>query len=232
MRKAGITTPNILSAEPMLMDSYGLLPMTWNRSSGIVWRQLGKMNAHAIGPSMETDISVFRRNADICGARLQRHLGQLFEKGEDVDRDLSEAARWYELSAKQGDAGAQFSIAFMYDQGQGVSQCDELAAMWYQKAAEQGDAAAQNNLGVMYDSGRGVEQNPREARRWYLAAARQGDDTASYNLGLNYLFGQGVRESAELAARWFRIASTQWFCVGSGGFGSRERYRSRLDSSG
>lgn len=182
--------------------AHGLVWLAANDVESVKWHSLG-----AGGASFdETEIAVFRRNAEICGARLQRHLGEMFKKGQNIDQDLSEAARWYELSAKQGDADAQFSIAFMYDQGQGVSQCDELAAMWYQKAAEQGDAAAQNNLGLMYDNGRGVEQNPREARRWYLAAARQGDDTASYNLGLNYLFGQGVRESAELAARWFRIA--------------------------
>jgi TPR repeat protein len=183
--------------------AHGLVWLAANDVESVKWHSL----AAGGGSFDETEIAVFRRNAEICGARLQRHLGEMFKKGENIDQDVSEAARWYELSAKQGDADAQFSIAFMYDQGQGVSQCDELAAMWYRKAAEQGDAAAQNNLGVMYDNGRGVEQNPREARRWYLAAARQGDDTASYNLGLNYLFGQGVRESAELAARWFRIAS-------------------------
>lgn len=198
-------------AQRILGNAYahGLVWLAANDVESVKWHSLAAAEEDECPryrPFDEDDIAVFRRNADLCGSRLQRHLGQMFEKGEDVDRDLSEAARWYELSAKQGDADAQFSIAFMYDQGQGVPQCDELAAMWYQKAAEQGDAAAQNNLGLMYDGGRGVEQNPHEARRWYLAAARQGDDTASYNLGLNYLFGHGVRESAELAARWFRIA--------------------------
>jgi TPR repeat protein len=191
--------------------AHGLIWLAADDVESVKWHSL----AAGGGSFDETEIAVFRRNAEICGARLQRHLGEIFKKGENIHRDVSEAARWYELSAKQGDADAQFSIAFMYDQGQGVSQNDELAAMWYQKAAEQGDAAAQNNLGVMYDNGHGVEQNPREARRWYLAAARQGDDTASYNLGVNYLFGQGVRESAELAARWFRIASRNGSVWGS-----------------
>lgn len=182
--------------------AHGLVWLVANDVESVKWHSLG-----AGGASFdEAEIAVFRRHAEICGARLQRHLGEMFKKGQNIDQDLSEAARWYELSAKQGDPDAQFSIASMYYQGQGVSQCHELAAMWYKKAAEQGDAAAQTNLGVMYDAGDGVEQNPREARRWYLAAARRGDDTASYYLGLNYLFGHGVRESAERAARWFRIA--------------------------
>jgi hypothetical protein len=147
MRKTGITPPNALSATPMLMDSYGLPPMMWNPSSGIVSQQVE-------GPSMKPTLRYFGAMQTSVGQDFSATSAQMFKKGEDVDRDLSEAARWYELSAKQGDADAQFSIASMYDQGQGVSQCHELAAMWYQKAAEQGDAAAQTNLGVMYDTGR------------------------------------------------------------------------------
>ncbi|WP_200335319.1 tetratricopeptide repeat protein [Thiocystis violacea] len=201
--------------------THGLVWLAADDEEAVKWHSLAAAEEEEFPPHGafdEKDIEVFRRNADRCGARLQRHLGELFEKGEYplkdgeyLECDIVEAARWYELSATQSDALAQFKIALMYDQGQGVSQNDKFAAKWYEKAAEQDLSAAQNNLGTMYDSGRGVEQNHRLARRWFLAAARQGNETALYNLGLIYQHGQGVREDKTVAQRWFSASATRGY---------------------
>ena len=44
---------------------------------------------------------------------------------------FEEAMRWYELSARQGHAKAQFNIAFLYAYGQGVDQDMLKAYEWY-----------------------------------------------------------------------------------------------------
>ena len=205
--------------------AHGLIGLAADDGLAVKWHSLAAAEEDEV-PSYfafdEKDIEVCRRNAERCGARLQRHLGQLFQKGEylfrsgeRVECDLFEAARWYELSAKHGDADAQLRIARMYDQGQGVSQDEKLAARWYKKAAQQGLATAQYALGTMYDNGRGVPLSYRLARSWFRLAAAQGDTTADYQLGLNYLFGKGVRENRKCAETLFRHASTGSHVLGT-----------------
>jgi len=47
-----------------------------------------------------------------------------------VTQDYSEAARWYKLSAAQGNADAQHNLATMYFSGQGITQDYLRAYMW------------------------------------------------------------------------------------------------------
>ncbi len=79
-------------------------------------------------------------------------------------KDFSTAFTLYEELAEQGDAAAQFNLAFMYDVGDGIPQDFKQAFKWYKKAAEQGVAEAQYNLSVMYLNGqysdqRGIKYN-------------------------------------------------------------------------
>ena len=44
----------------------------------------------------------------------------MYAQGLGTAQVFEEAMRWYELSARQGHAKAQFNIAFLYAYGQGV----------------------------------------------------------------------------------------------------------------
>ena len=65
-------------------------------------------------------------------------------------QDLVEARRLYSLGAAQGDAVAQFNLAFMHDEGQGGPQDSPEARRLYGLAAAQGNARAQYNLAIMH----------------------------------------------------------------------------------
>ena len=56
----------------------------------------------------------------------------------------------FEKKAEQGDAVAQFCLAFMYIHGKGVLPDIQKAIEWYTKATEQGFVPAQNDLGVTF----------------------------------------------------------------------------------
>ncbi len=58
----------------------------------------------------------------------------------------SEKLSDYLKAAEQGDADAQYSLAFSYLEGYGVTQDYVEAARWFRKAAEQGNADAQSKL--------------------------------------------------------------------------------------
>ena len=125
------------------------------------------------------------------------------------DKDYKTALKEFMISAKEGDAGAQFYLGFMYGDGKGVTQHYKEAVKWYRKAAEQGFSNAQHNLGFMYSNGKGVVQSYKEAVRWYRKAADQGFSNAQHNLGLMYYNGKGVVQNYIKAHMYWNLAARQ-----------------------
>ncbi len=117
-------------------------------------------------------------------AQAQYKLGQIYE----AQSDLTGAARWYHVAAKQGLADAQYRLAqiVMHDPSLGVDENMSLpkrdsvvAAKWYRKAADQGHVLAQFALGRCYLYGDGVRQDYTEAYKWFSLAAKQGNTAAA-----------------------------------------------------
>ncbi|PIW09727.1 MAG: lytic transglycosylase [Comamonadaceae bacterium CG17_big_fil_post_rev_8_21_14_2_50_60_13] len=73
------------------------------------------------------------------------------ENGEGVARDPLTAATLYCEAARQGNADAQYNLAWMYANGRGVARHDGVAAFFFKAAAEQGIAVAQRNLATLGD---------------------------------------------------------------------------------
>ena len=117
-------------------------------------------------------------------AKAQVNLGLMYEQGQGVRQDYTQAAQWYRKAAEQGDAKAQFNLGVMYENRQGVRQDYKQAVQWYRKAAEQGDAQAQFNLGGMYAQGRGVRQDYAQAVQWYRKACQNGHQDGCHNYQL------------------------------------------------
>jgi TPR repeat protein len=92
--------------------------------------------------------------ADIDPAALQR-FAQLraeagrYEHGEGRSRDAVRAVELYCEAAREGDAEAQYSLAWMYANGRGVVRDDALASLFFGMAAAQGHVPARNMLRVV-----------------------------------------------------------------------------------
>ena len=142
-------------------------------------------------------------------ADAQYKLGRMYDKGQGLKQDYTEALRWYRKAADQGQANAQFRLGGMYYEGRGVLQDYTEAARWLRKAADQGQANAQFQLGLMYRHGRGLKQDYTEATRWYRKAADQGQADAQFILGLMYRHGRGVTQDYILAHKWFNLAASR-----------------------
>ena len=123
----------------------------------------------------------WRRNAGL--AEAQYNLGIMYADGRGVERDMSQAARWYRQAAEQGIAEAQYNLGTLYGTGVGVPQDEERAAQWLHRAADLELPQAQYNLGVLYEHGRGVRLDGRAALVWYRRAADQGYAAAADRLG-------------------------------------------------
>ncbi len=135
-------------------------------------------------------------------ADAQFHLGGMYETGEGIEQDVSQALAWYRLAANQGHAAAQFHLGVMYETGKDVKKDKSQAVAWYRLAANQGHADAQYYLGDKYEHGIGVEQDKSQALVWYFLAANQGHAEAQNQVVSFYFYGLGVIKDVELATYW------------------------------
>ena len=158
-----------------------------------------------------TNIVTLTLKAKTGDAEAQNDLGKAYYEGKGVEKNFTEAVKWYKKAAYQGNAKAQEGLAICYDNGNGVEENIKEAVKWYTRAAEQGNADAQNDLGYCYEFGEGVEENIKEAVKWYTKAAEQGLPIAQCNLGVCYENGDGVEKNLEEAIKWYTKAADQGY---------------------
>lgn len=84
--------------------------------------------------------------AEQRSSTTQFDLGQMFTKAPVDIRDYDQAAQWFTLSAKKGNAQAQYKIGLMYARGIGVKVNHLRAYAWLKIAASQGSAKALHYL--------------------------------------------------------------------------------------
>ncbi len=111
-----------------------------------------------------TSIEALRDGAARGLAEAQYELGKAFRDGNDVNRDPSEAARWFTAAAEQGYAKAQRNLGNHYASGGGVSQDAVLAIMWLTLAAQQGLVTAEMSLQSVLAEASAEQRNEAEQR--------------------------------------------------------------------
>ena len=78
----------------------------------------------------------FRPFAEQGQATAQYILGWIFQNGDGVPQNHTEAIRWYTKAAEKGNADAQYALGAYYMSGNGAARDDAKAATWFRKAAE------------------------------------------------------------------------------------------------
>ncbi|KAA0874726.1 tetratricopeptide repeat protein [Nitrincola tapanii] len=149
-----------------------------------------------------TTLKLLVRDGDADASNL---LGQMYEQGLGVDVDETEAARLYDLGARQGHLDSVTSLRALRNK----AYAEEFARIL--PLAEAGNSEAQNRIGEMLEFGMGVERNGDEAYNWYQRAAEQGDISAWHNLGRSYNFGTGVEQDFATAERWYLQAAERGY---------------------
>jgi hypothetical protein len=69
-------------------------------------------------------------------------MGWMYQHGNGVSQDDTEAMKWYRKAADAGNATAMYNIGWLYENGKGVSRDYTKAKKWYRKAADAGDSDA------------------------------------------------------------------------------------------
>ena len=76
----------------------------------------------------------------------QFYLGKMFQSGNGISKNESEALNWFKRSAGRNNVNAQYELGLIYQHGKGVKTNINTAKKWYKKCADQGHYDAQNIL--------------------------------------------------------------------------------------
>jgi len=130
-------------------------------------------------------------------------IGQMYEKGADLPKNLESAAAWYRKAAEQGWGEAILSLARLY-----VNASDYIQARpWCEAAAKGKLPGGYYCLGYLYQYGFGVDPNLKEAFHWYEQGARVGSMASMQALAKMYENGEGTKPDRVQAFVWFLIAA-------------------------
>ena len=117
--------------------------------------------AHAQQAGIDAGLLVKANGGD---AAAQVAVGESYEAGTGVPKDLQQAATWYQKAADKNNMSGELHIAALYrDGGKGFTRDMAQAATWFQKAADQGDVEAEATMGTLYSMGQGVQQELRRS---------------------------------------------------------------------
>lgn len=109
----------------------------------------------------------------------QLNLGAAYDNGMDgLPVDAAKAVYWYEKSAQQNVAEAQFNLAHCLVTGHGTSVDLTRGFAWMEKAAQNNIIDAQFLLGVMYIEEMGNAGDKVKAKFWLNKAASGGNSDA------------------------------------------------------
>ncbi|EFC35541.1 predicted protein [Naegleria gruberi] len=159
-------------------------------------------------PKIEKTKEELEKGAKEGNADDQNRLGVLYYN----EKDISNAAFWYDQSAKQGHGKAQFNLGLLYY----MNSLMEPAKHWFLKSAEQGYADAQFNLGVVYETDQFVDESERRSQLeqafiWYMKSAEQGHANAQGYLAQLYEYGRGVERDYSKTIEWYTKSAEQGF---------------------
>lgn len=152
---------------------------------------------------LEDAVKWLKLSSDLNFAPAQYRLGNFYEKGTGVDRDVERARVLYQSSAANGNINAMHNLGVLLASTGNAADFTE-AAGWFLQAAERGVRDSQVNMAILYARGEGVQRNLSESYKWFAIAANQGDaDAASKRDEVFNALPQSDAESARaLVANW------------------------------
>jgi len=70
----------------------------------------------------------------------------MYYKGECVEQDYSEAAKWLSKAAEAGDKDGMYYLGKAYENGNGAERDQDKAREWYERASRLGHKKAKKAL--------------------------------------------------------------------------------------
>lgn len=147
-------------------------------------------------------VDYLRRSAELGYAPAQVVMGYLYEYGNLVGANLTDAASWYKKAAQQGDPVALWVLGRMFMTGSGVVRDAAEAEKWLLQSAQQGNPFGEYLLGLV----RETRADYGTAPEWFRKAAEQGLPFAQQKLGLALKDGRGIAADRYEAYVWLLLS--------------------------
>jgi TPR repeat protein len=128
---------------------------------------------------LEEVFELYARSAELGNPIAQYNLAMMYSNGESVYVDYQQAVYWFNKSAEQKFAPAQYRLGELYyfEKG-GLDRDLNKSIELFELAAKQGDADAQMNLAMLSGTGEGLPLDKEQALKWLLRARIGGNPMA------------------------------------------------------
>jgi len=170
-----------------LTDYYDMLV----RSSGDAGSQLSEksLDFTRYPLAQETWSELLEERAVLGDPTAQFALGQLYQQGHGVKKDLKKAVDYYMAAVAQQDLKAEYTLGMFYFNGEDGKHDYQQAMGWFNDAAFKGNPESQYVLGRLLERGYQtpegkwvVEPNRDRAMSMYALAAFNQNAQAEYRL--------------------------------------------------
>ncbi len=136
-------------------------------------------------PLFMADVSagVFRfqiKLAEHGNSEAQYKVGEMYEMGKGVSKNLEKAQIWFEKSANQGHKKASYKLLYLEIDNNGLNDFTKSQLSNLRREAANGNADAQYFLGKMYAAGVGVPKSLTNALTWLNKATYSGVSEAEH----------------------------------------------------
>ena len=150
---------------------------------------------------------LMKQAADAGNAFAQFNHAQSVVARHPGDAGIREALPYFEKSAAQGVADAQYALAQIYMNSIGIPEEKRAKARdWMGRAAAAGYDTAQLDMGIWLIDGVGGDKDYEQGFRWMEIAANRGNVAAQNKLAILYVNAIGTRPDPVEAAKWYIIS--------------------------
>jgi flagellar biosynthesis GTPase FlhF len=107
-------------------------------------------------------------------AEAQFKVGEMYEAGRGVKKNMQEAMKWINKAAAQGNNAASYKLLYHDLEKNGINTDNKTQLVALKSAAHAGDGYAQYYVGLMHSRGVGLEKNNDQALDWLGKASLVG----------------------------------------------------------
>ena len=146
-----------------------------------------------------TDLKLQAESGD---SNAQYLIGYSYERGKNNNRDLNEAAKWYQKAAENNNPRAQRRLGLLYATGNGVKQDFSKTAELFKSAANLGYGAAQMDYAMfLYGMAPPEYKDEIAAYAWFVVIERNDPKTFASIEGLKLELESKLNEEQLKKAR-------------------------------
>ncbi|OHT16627.1 hypothetical protein TRFO_13045 [Tritrichomonas foetus] len=157
--------------------------------------------------------SLMNDSASAGDIEALNELGEMYESGCGVDKNLKEAFNCFVKASKHSNSKAQsracVNLGLMYETGHATQADSQKACEYFKTAANQKDPLGQFHFARALENGIGIQKDLSKAAVFYRLSANQGCSRAQYNIARYLEYGLGIEKDKSLAIQYYKCAARQ-----------------------